>query len=437
MKTPLGPTPENQQHRVLKMPLRALSALLLVFFLVPHAMAQSAASDSAYTPPPRLRYRSLPEEAIAVPGMAIYMFAERFLFSIGKYVAHGIWNLRLLDRAKALSPTADGRAGVRPLSSTQIGTGARLFYKNLLLNGDATLISSWGSSSTRRQRHKFHLYWPGGRIIPGALKFTADYYKRPKSNFYGEGSLSKLIDRVFFHRESLYLRLNYRRHLSRQLAVAAEVNYHSIDIRRDTGNNPEPLLASLRPPGLAIQAHYVETSATLNTSFVDVPNSPTRGHRTLLYLSYTQSIDDNDLSHLKLHLITEQFLELFYRRTLSLRLGTEWRLAPGANRIPFYELASLGGTEFLRGYETGRFRDRGSTFAKASYKYPIWKLIEGMIFYETGRTLHRPDDFGFDHWKSAYGGGIRIWVPEGFVFEQFVAFSAEDTRFHFDLSTLF
>ena len=436
MKTPLGLAPENQQQRALKTPTRTLSALLLVFFLAPHVMAQSAPPDSTFTPPPRLRYRSLPEEAIAVPGMAIYMFAERFLFSVGKYVAYGIWNLRLLDRAKALSTTADGRAGVRPLSSTHIGTGARLFYKNLLLKGDATLISSWGSSSTQRQRHKFHLYWPGGRILPGTLKFTADYYQRPKSNFYGRGTLSKLIDVVFFHRESLYLRLNYRRRLSSQLAVEAEVNYHSMDIRNKTNIN-NILIYSLLPPGLATQAHYVETSATLNASFVDVPNSPTHGHRTLLHLGYTQSVDDNDLSHLKLHFITEQFLELFYRRTLSLRLGTEWRLAPGANQIPFYELASLGGTEFLRGYETGRFRDRGSTFAKVSYKYPIWKLVEGMLFYETGRTLHRPTDFGFDHWKSAYGGGIRIWVPEGFVFEQFVAFSAEETRLHFDLSTLF
>ena len=437
MKTPFGPGLKSQQHRELKMPPGIFSALLLVFFLAPPVLAQSTALDSTSTPLPRPRYRSLPEEAIAVPGMALYIIAERSVFSLGKYLAYAIWNLRLLDRAKALSTTADGRAGVRPLSSTHIGTGARLFYKNLFLNGDATLISSWGSSTTKSQRHKFQLYWPSGRILPGGLKFTADYYQRPKSNFYGMGSLSKLIDLVYFHRESLYLRLNYRRRLSPQLVLNAGLNYHYIDIRRNSSRPPGPLPASLLPPGLATLAQYVETSATLNASFVDVPNSPTHGHRTLLYLGYTQSVDDNALSHLKLLFITEQFRELFYRRTLSLRLGTEWRLAPGANEVPFYELSSLGGTEYLRGYETGRFRDRGSAFAKVSYKYPIWKLLEGMLFYETGRTLRHPGDLNRKHWKSAYGGGLRFWVPEGFAFEQSVAISDEETRLHFDLSTLF
>ena len=417
----------------------ALCALLLICLLAPHALAQNAAADSVAVPPSRLRYRSVLEEFAAMPGMVMYL-PFRFFFSIDKYVANGIWNQRLIDRAKALLTTADGRAGVRPLASTQIGTGGHVFYKNLLLRGDAGLTSSWGSSSSKRQHHTFVLSWPNGRVLPGALKFTADYNQRPKGSFYGIGHLTQIEDRATLLEESLYLRLNYQRRLNPQLALGAEVNYHSTDIRDGLSQKIPSMLSRYRreqAPGLDVLAHYVETSATLHTDFVDVQGSPTRGYRTLLNLGYTQSVDGSDLSHLSLLVITEQFLELFYRRTISLRLGTEWRLAPGDNRIPFYELVSLGGTEFLRGYKAGRFRDHGSAFARTSYKYPIWKLVEGSLFYESGRTFHRPGDFNLDHWKSSYGGGLRIWVPEGLVFEQVIAISAEETRLLFNLSTLF
>jgi hypothetical protein len=46
-------------------------------------------------------------------------------------------------------------------------------------------------------------------------------------------------------------------------------------------------------------------------------------------------------------------------------------------------------------------------------------------------------DFTFDGWKSSYGGGFRVWVPDGLVFEQVIAHSSEGTRLVFNLKTLF
>ena len=40
---------------------------------------------------------------------------------------------------------------------------------------------------------------------------------------------------------------------------------------------------------------------------------------------------------------------------------------------PFFERASLGGANTLRGYSTGRFRDKDLILLNLEYRYPIWE----------------------------------------------------------------
>jgi outer membrane protein assembly factor BamA len=169
---------------------------------------------------------------------------------------------------------------------------------------------------------------------------------------------------------------------------------------------------------------------------VDVPGSPTRGNRTRVTLAYHRALDEK-FSHLGFSAVSEQFVELFDRRTASVRLGMIWRHAPGDDRVPFYNLAYLGGIENIRGYTRGRFRDRGALSGGITYKYPIWRVVDGTLFYESGRTFHALDEIAFDHWASSVGFGLRVWVPDGLVFEQLVARSDEELRLLVNFKTVF
>ena len=343
----------------------AVTAFALVAILLSATVAESvaggatrkatAAAVDTSASPERVRHRGLLEDAMAVPGLLIYLPIAAF-FDISKLVANAVWNQHLLDRAKAWMTTADGRAGFRPLSSTQIGTGGHVFYKNLVAGGDASLTSSWGSTS-RRRHHTAVLAWPRGRLLPGHLKVTTDYEQKPKESFFGFGHLSRFEDRVTQLEESLHATVSYDHKLSKQLELEGDLSYYWIDIRAGLSEEVRPIVAVYardQVPGLGVRSHFVEVNGTARTSFVDVPGSPTRGNRSLLRAGYAQSVDGGKLSHLKIFAATEQFRELFHRRTISLRVGTEWRAAVGDNRIPFYGLASLGGTDYLRGYKRGR-----------------------------------------------------------------------------------
>jgi len=408
-------------------------ALLCGLLLATRSLAQQAAAPDTLTYPPRVRHRSAGEELAALPGRVVYL-PFFVAINLARETATQIWERRLLDRVKAGLTTADGRAGIRPLASTQIGTGARVFYKDLVFQGDAGLTSSRGKE--KRQHHTFVLSWPRGMPLPGTLKFVGQFRQEPREHFF-DPDYDKPSS---FLQEDTYAALHYQRRLSRSLSLGASFRYRTVDIGKSISESVLPIRARYAPgqlPGLDDRLHHLEAAFTLRGLFVDVPGSPTRGNRALVHLRYCRSVDDDAFSYFQILARTEQFIELFYRRTLALHLGTDWRFAPGDDQIPFYSLAALGGNEYLRGYRRGRFRDRGAGFATLTYKYPVWKLLDGELFYETGRTFHAPGDFTLAGWKSSYGGGLRVWVPDGLVFEQLVARSAEETRLLFNFKTAF
>ena len=414
--------------------------LLISLVLAGSAPAQTnAETDSTDAVPAKVHHRSAGETLLALPGLIVYLPFHLF-FTTVEYTARAVYEERVLDRFKAWLTTADGRAGIRPLSGTSVGSGIRVFYKDFLFHGDASHASTFGTSVQQRQHHVFTLTWPEGRAFPGTLVFEGGFRREPSEPFYGIGYDMPEADETSFLQENISTGLSYQHPLSKAFSLDTEVTYRAVDIREGRSDDvpaTQTQYTSQALPGLDEQVHYVDAAVSLRGRFVDVPGSPTRGNLSRLRFGYSRSTGEEDFSHLSFLAVTEQFFELFYRRTISFRAGTEWRSAPGSDQIPFYNLASVGGNVLLRGYPRGRFRDRGTAFAAATYKFPVWELLEGDLFYEVGRTFHEMDEFTFSDWKSAYGGGLRVWVPDGLVFEQVVARSSEGTRLIFNLKTLF
>ncbi len=391
-----------------------------------------AVVDSTSAFPPRVLHRSRLEEATTIPGRIIYLPIQITGYG-ARRLATAMWEQRLLDRMKAYLTFADGRVGVRPMASTLRGGGARVFYNDLIGGADAEVTSSLGASSKKRQHHLLTLAIPSGAVV------SARYASEPNESFHGIGQTTDGADRTVFRQRDFHLQVSQAQRTRGRIKFSWEADYHT----RDVGPGENDLYPSTivrhatELPGLDNRAHFVEAGVQVKGVFVDVPGSPTRGNRTRLKLAYSQSVDEDDFSHIKAGFLSEQFLELFHRRTLALELGSDWRYAPFGNEVPFYDLASLGGTEALRGFKRGRFRDRGLTYAIGRYKFPVWRLIEGTVFYETGRTFHTLADVTLADWERSYGGGLRVWVPEGVVFEFAVARSVELTRMLFNLNTTF
>jgi hypothetical protein len=75
---------------------------------------------------------------------------------------------------------------------------------------------------------------------------------------------------------------------------------------------------------------------------------------------------------------------------------------------PFYELAALGGSERMRGYFEGRFRDRNYITAQVEYRSIVWWRIGLVGFLGAGQVADRTREMSWNAFKPTYGFGLRF-----------------------------
>ncbi len=106
---------------------------------------------------------------------------------------------------------------------------------------------------------------------------------------------------------------------------------------------------------------------------------------------------------------------------------------------PFQLLPSMGGSDILRGYYKGRYRDKSLIAIQMEYRFPIYNWLKGTLFGSTGDVADEIDDFILKEFKYSYGLGLRARVNPANVHLRFdVAFTQErKPAFYFTASEAF
>ncbi len=122
-------------------------------------------------------------------------------------------------------------------------------------------------------------------------------------------------------------------------------------------------------------------------------------------------------------------------RTLRLRLRTvAVRPDDAAGTVPLPELARLGASAGLAGFEPGRFHDTHSLLAKLSYLFPLARFFEFDVHAETGGVF---PNFGsaprFDDLATSVGVALRPRGARSVMGKFGVDVSRESVRFGFTL----
>lgn len=114
--------------------------------------------------------------------------------------------------------------------------------------------------------------------------------------------------------------------------------------------------------------------------------------------------------------------------------------------LPPYEAFTLGGSNSIRGYGEGDLGSgRSFVQATAEYRFPLFNIIGGALFFDIGSTLGTQDavlgapgivrgkpGFGF-----GYGAGVRVRTPLGNVRIDYGINDDGDNRFHFGIGERF
>jgi len=93
--------------------------------------------------------------------------------------------------------------------------------------------------------------------------------------------------------------------------------------------------------------------------------------------------------------------------------------------VPFSQLPTLGGGEFLRGYEFQRFRDRAAAVASVEYIWDLAHWVDAVLFVDAGRVYSSMSAIGVDRLRVGFGAAIRIFDESHFLCEVGVASSID------------
>ncbi len=114
--------------------------------------------------------------------------------------------------------------------------------------------------------------------------------------------------------------------------------------------------------------------------------------------------------------------------------------------LPPYEAFSLGGSSTVRGYGEGELgTGRSYVQATAEYRFPIYSLVGGALFFDVGSDLGTGSDVsgnpagvrGKPGEGFGYGLGIRVQSPLGAIRVDYGFNDEGDSRFHFGIGEKF
>ncbi len=80
------------------------------------------------------------------------------------------------------------------------------------------------------------------------------------------------------------------------------------------------------------------------------------------------------------------------------------------DEIPLRSLATLGGTNSMRGFYDGRYRDKQQLVVQGEYRMPLYKRFGAVVFGGVGDVGHTITDFSLGDLKYSYGAGLRFAV---------------------------
>ena len=136
----------------------------------------------------------------------------------------------------------------------------------------------------------------------------------------------------------------------------------------------------------------------------DHQNNPWKGAMISVTPEFSPKFLGSQNEFQRITLDARGYISIFPGNILCARLL--YRQAIGD--IPYYYLPDFGGPLLGRGYYVSRFIERTGIYGQAEYRFPIWKIISGVAFYEIGQVQNKPSDFRLNDFHYSTGFGPRF-----------------------------
>ncbi len=138
----------------------------------------------------------------------------------------------------------------------------------------------------------------------------------------------------------------------------------------------------------------------------DFPFNPLRGsYISALMLVFSDALG-SEYKYNSYQLDLRHFIPINKKKKWVIAVNLYGLFAKG--EVPFNRLPALGGSQIMRGYYSGRFRDHNYIAGQLEWRMPIWKIIALRTWVGAGQVAANFDQFHTSGFKANIGVGIRV-----------------------------
>ncbi|RJF91110.1 BamA/TamA family outer membrane protein [Sphingomonas cavernae] len=182
----------------------------------------------------------------------------------------------------------------------------------------------------------------------------------------------------------------------------AGARYEFLDLRSRI-NNPNPVFPDLNISDAELRSRLSGIGPVITYDTRDSSLNPRKGIYATAVAMFNRKKLGSDFSHDKLQLAGNAYVPFGDTTVLAMR-GS---MCGVSTEGPFYDLCLYGQSSDLRGYETGRFRDRASWAAQAEVRQQLWGRFGLVFFGGVGGIAPKLGDLGDTKFLPSVGTGLR------------------------------
>ena len=307
------------------------------------------------------------------------------------------------------------RDGLYPyLDSVYGGGGLTLGAGFLRYYGDRSTFDVHGLYSIRNYKLlEVTTLSPGhlnGRLELGARVGWRD---ATQVGYYGLGIGTDPDARANYRFKQTYTGVSAVLRPLRWVVLAGGIGYEGYQLESGQGRRPsiETRFTPASAPGLGADPSFLHTEITGGIDWRTSPGyTRTGGYYGLTLHRFADPDDTFSFSRLDANVV-QHIPVLNETWVLSVR-GRVQTTLDDDDVVPYFLMPALGGGSVLRGYSTGRFRDRHALITTAEWRwFPNRTAFDVAVFFDAGTVSGRRADLLSERMKMDWGIGGRFHGP--------------------------
>ena len=234
----------------------------------------------------------------------------------------------------------------------------------------------------------------------------------PQEDFFGIGADSRIDTRTNYAIETTDINGRIALRPLRWVRVGAEVGL--LDPTIGTGTDPlvpstDLVFSDVQAPGLLDQPTFLYKNLFVEIDYRDQPGNARSGGLWRVIYGAWNDRNLNEFDFGRFDAEAAHFIPIFdKKRVFVLRAVVSYVNNDPGNRVPFYFLPYIGGSESVRSFREFRFRDENAFFFNIEYRWEAFSGLDMALFYDKGKVAEDWEDIDFTGLRTAYGVGFRF-----------------------------